>query len=133
MNYQAINEKPWTFEFWESSTGTVPVVSEFLDDLERRDNMLFTSLYERMGRYTQYPLGQQFKAHHIESIGADLFEFRFHLQDEVRFIGHVSYEGSVNVFYVFCAFKKKTNRITKKYLRLAEMRHEEFKLIQSGG
>ena len=60
-------------------------------------------------------------------MGDDLWELRFILpKAQIRYLGCLVYIAQPPAFYALVAFRKKTEKIPSKYIRLAKERQKEF-------
>lgn len=122
-------ENLWEIDLWDSPVGVCYVETEFLDDLYAQDRRTYDQLFKKMDYYRKYPF-RRLPSDVIEPLGQGLYEVRFKMSSEIRFLGVVTYEASSPIFHVLCAFSKKTRKIPKRYIKLARTRQKEFDLMQ---
>lgn len=120
----------WTINLWENSNGVCYVENDILDELKVKDNLLLERLFKKKRTLTQYQIAYLKSSDTLKNIGGDLWELRFILpKAQIRYLGCLVYEGSLPTFYALSAFRKKTNKIPIKYIRLAQERYKEFLMI----
>ncbi|MCX6718890.1 MAG: type II toxin-antitoxin system RelE/ParE family toxin [Candidatus Taylorbacteria bacterium] len=117
----------WTIELWENINGVCYVESDLLNELKSRDTLLLERLFKKKRTLTQYQIPYLKSSDILKSIGDDLWELRFILpKAHIRYLGCLVYTSQPPIFYALCAFRKKTERIPNKYIRLARERQKDF-------
>ena len=116
--------------FWENSNNVCYAQTDLFDNLSKKDMKLLENLLKRIERYENYTFEQLIKSNYLEKIDNDLWELKFHLQSEVRFIGTIN-DTTFSVFESLVHFKKKTQKIETKYINKAKERLKEYKKYES--
>ncbi|MCK9578002.1 hypothetical protein M0R01_00735 [bacterium] len=114
----------WNIDFWEKNDGKCYLIKEFIEPLKKNNKVLLKNLFSRMDRYVGRPMDDLILINDLEKIDNDLWELKFHTQNEIRFLG---YKEGILVFYAFCGFIKKDQRIRNYYIESAKKRLIEFK------
>lgn len=117
----------WKISFWESPNGVCYIANDLLDELTANDPETARRLFKKMDTYMSHPIKDAFSAKYIEKMDGGLYEMRFKVGQEIRYLGCVSYAGVIPVFYALVGFKKKRGNIAGKYLDRAGDRQIEFK------
>jgi phage-related protein len=120
----------WKINLWQNANNICYVERDLLSSLQP---LILEQLFKRMSRYTQYPIGTLFSIKNLESLGDDIYELKFHLREEIRYLGCIEYGGSSPVFHALCAFQKKTQKIRKKYINTTYSRKIEFNQLKKHG
>ena len=117
----------WTIELWENANGVCYVESDLLSELMAKDTILLERLFKKKKTLTQYQIPYLKSSDILKNIGDDLWELRFILpKAQIRYLGCLVYTAQPPAFYALCAFRKKTEKIPSKYIRLAKERQKEF-------
>jgi len=114
----------WNINFWKKNDGTCYIIKEFIEPLKKNNKALLKNLFSRMNRYVDKSMDDLIPPKDLEKIGINLWELKFHVLNEVRFLG---YKDGCSAFYVFCGFIKKDQKIRNYYIEIAKKRLEEFK------
>lgn len=108
----------WTLEFYLDANGSSPVI-EFLDSLDKKTRARFGWSMEQVrlrNVQARYPL-----VRHLEG---DLWELREESHTNIYRIVYFFFTGRRIVF--LHGFQKKTQRIPRRELELAQQRHRAF-------
>ncbi len=114
----------WGVDFCVSPAGSCYVEDDLLEMLWKKDRPVYEAVFDKIGVITSWTPEQAKRSHHFKPLGDGLMELRLSVGAEVRFIGFMSYDAPSPIFYVLCGFRKKTNKLPQKYLKLARRRRE---------
>lgn len=117
---------PWTINFYEFATGASPV-GDFMDELRFSEERLHRQCLKRMVFLTDKDLWSVTTDNVLEDIGGGLWELKFHLpKTELRLLGCITYEAGTATFHALVAFKKKSQKLRNRYIKLARNRKAVF-------
>lgn len=117
----------WTIELWENFDGVCYVERDFLDELKSRDRLLLERLFKKKETLMKYEIPYLKSAEILKNIGNDLWELRVILpKAQIRYLGCLVHIVHPPTFFALCAFRKQTQKIPNKYIRLAKARQQEF-------
>jgi len=117
----------WQIELWENANGVCYVDRDLLDSLKSKDQLLLGRLFKKKLTLTQYTVPYLKSSEILKNIGNDLWELKFILpKAEIRYLGCFSYITKPPTFYALCAFRKKTQKISTKYIKITKDRQKEF-------
>ena len=111
---------PWKIEYYEFPSGDKPV-EKFINQLEEKTQVKVTrmlDLLEEFGIKIGLP-------HAKKLIGTDLWELRILGANNIRIL-YISMHN--RIFLLLHAFKKKTQRIERKEIKIALDRLNEYRL-----
>jgi len=120
----------WTVEFWENNNGVCYIEKDILDNV-KSDKLLEERLFKKTFYYTQKRINDLKAAEILEDVGSDIWELKFHLKVEIRYLGCFLEEDGPIKYYVLTGFIKKDQKIRNKYIKKAKSRLEELKYIKN--
>ena len=112
-------EETWIIEFYETSSGDIPVRA-FIDGLELRAQ---SKIYNTLELLKQYGI-RLGSPHTKKLIGTDLWELRILGGDSLR-VFYIAVQNKT--FLLLHGFKKKTQKTQKKEMKTAIERLREYK------
>jgi phage-related protein len=119
----------WTVEFWENDNGVCYIEKDILNII-KIDKLLEERLFKKIHYYTQKSISSLMKADILEDVGDGIWELKFHLKLEIRYLGCFLKEENIIKYYVLTGFVKKDQKIRNKYIKKARNRLEELKHIK---
>jgi hypothetical protein len=118
----------WQIELWENDDGVCRVDRDLLKKIRRKEKFLYKSLKEKMFVYIQMPINKIELSKDLEKVKGEekMWELKFHLGVELRFLGCRVSENNLDTFYALYAFKKKDQTIKNQHRYVARERIKEF-------
>ncbi|MDQ5971421.1 MAG: hypothetical protein QG566_367 [Patescibacteria group bacterium] len=119
----------WQIELWENQDGIRRVERDLLKKMMKKEKFLFADLIEKMEQYTKVNISDVQKLERLEKVKSEdnMWELKFHLsKNEIRFLGCLTLENGLHVFYALYAFKKKNQKIINEHRIVARGRVKEF-------
>lgn len=120
----------WDINFLAApASGSVFAETDLLGSLKRKEPLFLERLFKKhVDLTTGYEIRQAMASDLLVRVdaSADIWELKFHLSDEVRYLGYVDYSSDIPTFQVLVAFKKKTMKLKMQYVRLAKQRKKMF-------
>ena len=108
----------WTCVFYVSDSGRIPV-KQFIDSLTPRTQQRFFAVVGMLEN-----LGKDLNEPHAKLLGNEIYELRFSGQEGHIRVLHFFYDDKKIVFTN--GFIKKTNKLPKKEIELAEQRRKTY-------
>ena len=109
----------WRIEYWESKNGDNPIF-DFIEKLAFRAQSKISYSFSLLEEY-----GLELGGHHVKKVkGYDFWELRIIGSDNIRFF----YIAAIsNTFLLLHGFIKKADKVSRKELKIADKRLNEYK------